>query len=448
MKDSKKPIIWKNIKINRQLGLIFVSAVFLMFAYYAYIYALEPVIEKYKAQKNATAHLEEEPEAAAITESLFTYYAGQTAFDLPVSFSISKASVSIDLEGPEAGGRITFTELALRPSKAVNSEMRQDLERLVLSDKPERIVLNLGQAEDLSDEFGQPALLLTLVYKTDIEEIFLKHPLLAFTLNDLQDLRDSTGPKFSNDYPEKNTKPTKKENSALARTPNSEYLTLNMLLDEGSHRLYFESITVMEDGQKDDPIFLEERKTKFGALVKSFLPLYQWTGQNSKPKEGTLATSYGYIRLPDKGELKSYYNLEADYQLKQGISSQRERGKLTFKISVSATPGFGCFSKALEKNNRMVNGHNGCEYKYFDSRIKRGRRIKPANIRSVLFMRSWTDDCRPHGTEKAEAPHYSIEMDYWETRIEDGQAVYKELAYLKGVWEILLNSIRTVSESK
>lgn len=421
------------------------SALALMVCYYAYIYALEPFKEWGQAQINKKKNAElAEPKATAITEPLQTYYAGQAAFDLPISFSVPPPSISIRLDGPEAGGRILFMESAPLPSGVENSELKSDFERLILAEKPERAILKSGETEDISAEFGRPALMIALTCENMFGEV-LMNELTSFMLDDFKDALDSMVPKFGGNEPKAETGQQTKEkftSPVIEGLPSPEYLSLNMVLDEGNHRLFFESINSLKEGQNDDPLFLEERKTEFVGLVKKIRPLYQWTGKNTKPQKDTLATAYGYFKQPDKGELSSTYDLEPNYKLKQGSNKQHERDELKFKISIRTTPGLGCSHQTRNTSSRSLGDHIGCEYSSFYSRIKTDKWVRPANLRSVRFDRSWTDGCDRETEIKA--PHFSMSMKYSETRIDDGQVVYDELAYLKGVWEILLNSIHRV----
>lgn len=444
-------------KISRRLKIILAAAAVALVGYYVYIHTLEPAVERIKPDQSAgfqrpVIESIDEPPAAEITEPTFTYYAGRAAFELPASFSVPPPSIVFSLDDSGHNPSVVVAESLPTGSDRPDGELK-------MLDPFEIVSLKLEEEEDLSNQFGCPARLTIQADKLWTNEELLKKMIFAVTALEGLDRNARAFPwnpglnqltlenvdvQELNDFLTTDDQEEESEIPPYAEIDQPEILVLNLRLERTDVQLTFEYKRNLEEGQKDDQLFLNQIKTEFVALAKNFTARYQWTGKNEKPERGALATAYGYLKPPDPGQgSQPSIVVHPEYKLRHAAAPNRVV-PAGLSLLISIKPDLTNADSTPPKNStaRTVGGLPGFEGSKFDSRFVAGQTIEPDNLHFVDFARSWSDYCEPG--DHCRAPSYSMSMGYREFMVKDGQGLYDELAYFKGVWDIVLDSMHPV----
>lgn len=330
------------------------------------------------------------PEPAVINEPLMTHYVGNVALDMPESWKMSRISATFYLTGEKDGPEIEFDD-----DQA--SEGQDAVE--ILDDALDTAERKIGFVNENAYTF----------IKKDITES-LGRPAAIFI--------GKSKPRRYNLGPQKDA------------SPDLNHLEISLFLAEPQTLLrftYSENIIWPDTENNDDFIFAQQKALTDWVLA--FLPRYHWEGANTSHPGNYLATERGRIAFGDGWP-------ELKYSLTAFFNKEDEDSLNSISLSLDTGPGE---SPLYSRTNRTVGSHPGHEYKSLTNVRKGLEKLKLWQPKPIFMHLRW-DDYSPDPFNEAN-PKYTVRyMGTSDTKS------FSDLAYTLGAWDIMLDSVRTVSE--
>lgn len=330
------------------------------------------------------------PEPAVITEPLETYYVGNVALDMPESWKMSNLSLTFYLTSEKDSPEIKFDDGHNRGDK----EAAETLDEALASAEKVLGIINeeatIITKKDITESLGRPA----AIFISKSEPI--SYAGLASEINAAPDL-------------------------------NNLELSLFIVERQAVLEFTYSEKLVWPDAENEGAI-ISARQRVLTDWALAFLPRYQWEGANVPHPGNYLATKRGRIAYGDQWP-ELHYSLTAFFRQKSDDSLNN------MFISLDTGPGK---SSRYSRTNRAVGGHPGNEYKSLTNMSKGLEKLKIWQPKRIFMNLRWRD--LSPGPFHESSPKYTA--NYMGLSEAKGGP---DPSYVIGTWDMMLNSIRTVS---
>jgi|GEM_PF-5931368 len=366
------------------------------------------------------------PKPATINEPLKTYYLGNMALEMPESWKMADASTTFFQVGEKDDSRrgyalirkIKFTDKPWSGDQDAAEKLKAELAALK---KIQRGIKDgdLSGQEDLSEIFGRPAAIDIL----DTQAYLSKSDYSTYWQPLNNDRNEMSGSFIQ-------------QTDRIWSGRDCIELTLFLVEPQAVYTFEYGEDLAQLTGEEKAELIAAKRKMLID-WVLAFLPRYQWTGGKVAPADGFLATEYGHIAV-GKHWPESGYALTARFS-RSHLAGARYNYWLEDHFHIT----FSSIQRVKNQDtrpNRTVGGYAGKETKKLGVSVISNKVIERLKFWEPLHLYlglEWGNLSNEQATKANPGLFIRGNTSSHQRRKQD-------MAYVLGVWDIMLNSLRPI----